>query len=53
MISLPHYDYDEPKRKWPVIYLTDGNFLFGITTDTVRFMAWCETTTDAIVVIGE
>lgn len=50
MIGLPHHYYDEPKRKWPVIYLTDGNFLFGITTDTVRFMAWCKTTTDAIVV---
>jgi len=50
MIGLPHHYYDEPAKKWPVIYLIDGNWLFGMVTEMTRFMAWCGTTTDAIVV---
>jgi len=50
MIGLPHHYYDEPAKKWPVIYLLDGNWLFGTVTEMTRFMAWCKTTTDAIVV---
>jgi len=49
-VSLP-IDYDDkPSKKWPVVYLTDGNWYSGMVTDIVRGMASCETTTDAIVV---
>lgn len=49
-VGLP-YDYDDkPSKKWPVVYLTDGNWYFGMVADTVRVMSFCETTTDAIVV---
>ena len=37
-------------KKWPVIYLTDANWYFGMVTDIVRSMAWCGATTDAIIV---
>lgn len=50
MIGLPHHYYDEPEKKWPVVYLADGNWLFGMVTDVVRLISWCKTTTDAIVV---
>ncbi|HSG43546.1 MAG TPA: alpha/beta hydrolase-fold protein [Anaerolineales bacterium] len=49
-IGLPFEYYDKPSKKWPVIYLVDGNWYFGMVTDMVRVMALCETTTDAIVV---
>jgi hypothetical protein len=50
MIGLPHHYYDERSKKWPVVYLADSNWLFGMVTDIVRFMAWCKNTTDAIIV---
>jgi len=58
-ISLP-YAYSKPGVKggafdnapaaWPVVYLLDANWFFGMVTDTVRAMAWCGRTTEAIVV---
>jgi len=49
-ISLP-YAYSKPRVEgWPVVYLLDANFYFGMVTDIVRSMAWCGRTTDAIVV---
>lgn len=36
--------------KWPVVYLLDGNWYFGMVTDIVRAMSWCGGTNDAIVV---
>ncbi len=36
--------------KWPVVYVLDGNWYFGMVTDIIRPMAWCGSTTDAIVV---
>ncbi len=36
--------------KWPVVYVLDGNWYFGMVTDMIRPMAWCGSTTDAIVV---
>jgi predicted alpha/beta superfamily hydrolase len=58
-ISLP-YVYAEPRvedwpfidapAKWPVVYLLDANWYFGMVTDLIRAMAWCGNTTDAIVV---
>jgi predicted alpha/beta superfamily hydrolase len=35
---------------YPVVYLTDSNWHFGMVTDMVREMAWCGRTLDAIVV---
>jgi predicted alpha/beta superfamily hydrolase len=42
--------FDKPLAAWPVIYLLDSDWLFGMVTDTVRIMAWYGRTTDAIVV---
>ena len=42
--------FDNPLEHWPVIYVVDGDLYFGMVTDIVRAMAWCGTTTDAIVV---
>lgn len=58
-ISLPYacfksrlkaWPFAEPLKKWPVVYLTDANWYFGMVTDIIRPMAWCGGTTDAIVV---
>ncbi len=58
-IALP-YTYDKPMKmtpfdkppaaSWPVVYLLDPDWFFGAVTDSVRYMAWCSRTTDAIVV---
>ena len=37
-------------KTWPVVYLLDSNWYFGMVTDTVRFMSWGGRTTDAIIV---
>jgi len=44
------WPFDKPLKRWPVIYLTDANFYFGLITDMVRAMAWCGRPTDAIIV---
>jgi predicted alpha/beta superfamily hydrolase len=49
-LGLPHRYPNEPERKWPVVYLLDANFFFGMTTEIVRVMSWCGSTQDAIVV---
>ena len=58
-ISLPHaytkapnasWPFDNAPAKWPVVYLLDANWYFGMVTDIVRSTSWCGTTTDAIVV---
>jgi predicted alpha/beta superfamily hydrolase len=56
-ISLP-YGYAKPgadgfptsPTKWPVVYLLDAYWYFGVVTDMTRSMAFCGRTTDAIVV---
>ena len=57
-VSLP-YAYEKQEKtlpffntieKWPVIYLLDANWHFGLITDMVRTMALYGTTTEAIVV---
>ena len=58
-ISLP-YAYEKPwvsgptyqhyPAQWPVVYLLDANWFFGMVTDMTRNMAFCGGTTDAIVV---
>jgi len=50
IISLPYEYHDKPSKKWPVVYVVDGNWYFGLVTDTIRVMTLCETITDAVVV---
>ena len=58
-ISLPYatfkselttWPFNKPLERWPVVYLTDGNWYFGMVTDIVRNMGLSGNTTDAIVV---
>ncbi len=58
-ISLPYpyasegelmWPFDNPLKKWPVVYLLDANWNFGMVTDVVRSMSWYGTTNEAIVV---
>jgi predicted alpha/beta superfamily hydrolase len=49
-LGLPQRYRNEPEKKWPVVYLLDANFFFGMTTGIVRVMSWCGGTQDAIVV---
>lgn len=58
-ISLPYayfkssnksWPFENPLEKWPVVYLIDANWFFGMVTDIVRNMAWFGNITDAIVV---
>ncbi len=44
------FPFDKPLNKWPVVYLIDANWYFGMVTDMVRSMAWCGDTSDAIIV---
>lgn len=44
------WPFDATPERWPVVYVLDGNWYFGLVTDTLRRMAWCGGTTDAIVV---
>ena len=58
-ISLPYtsfksdsttWPFNQPLERWPVVYLIDGNWYFGMVTEIVRNMGWFGNTTDAIVV---
>ena len=62
-ISIPYaslksdrrnWPFNEPLERWPVVYVIDGNWYFGMVAAMVRNMAWfgkwTGTTTDAIVV---
>jgi len=44
------WPFDKPLKEWPIIYLTDANWYFGMVSDLIRVMAWCGSTTDAIIV---
>ncbi|MBZ0319605.1 MAG: hypothetical protein K8L91_24555 [Anaerolineae bacterium] len=44
------WPFHDMPAKWPVVYVLDGNWYFGMVTDVIRPMAWCGSTTDAIVV---
>ncbi len=37
-------------ERWPVVYVLDGNWYFGLATDIIRPMSWCGNTSDAIIV---
>ncbi len=58
-ISLPlgynkspdeEWPFNETPERWPVIYVLDGNWYADMITGIIRPMAWCGSTTDAIVV---
>ena len=44
------WPFDDTPARWPAVYVLDGNWYFGMVTDIIRPMAWCGSTTDAIVV---
>lgn len=44
------WPFNNTPAKWPTVYVLDGNWYFGMVTDMIRPMAWCGSTTDAIVV---
>lgn len=44
------WPFNEMPPKWPVVYVLDGNWYFGMVTDMIRPTAWCGGITDAIVV---
>jgi len=44
------WPFNNMPDKWPVVYVLDANWYFGMVTDIIRPMAWCGSTTDAIVV---
>ncbi len=48
--SIKFDQFDNPLTAWPVVYVLDSILFFGMITDTVRSMALCGRTTDAIVV---
>jgi predicted alpha/beta superfamily hydrolase len=58
-IALPYSYVDDSENigpfekslsAWPVVYVLDSNWFFGMITDMVRVMPWCGRTTDAIIV---
>src|SRR6266498_2294438 len=44
------WPFNDTPAKWPVVYVLDGNWYAGMVTGIIRPMAWCGSTTDAIVV---
>lgn len=48
-VSLPH-TYAQSEQAYPVVYVLDGNFLFGITTQTVRLLYFPEELQELIIV---
>lgn len=58
-ISLPlgynkspdeYWPFNETPERWPVVYMLDGNWYAEMVTGIIRPMAWCGSTTDAIIV---
>lgn len=48
--STENWPFNDMPSKWPVVYVLDGNWYFGMVTDMIRPTAWCGGITDAIVV---
>jgi predicted alpha/beta superfamily hydrolase len=44
------WPFDATPDQWPVVYVLDGNWYAGMITEMIRPMAWCGSSTDAIVV---
>lgn len=48
--SSEAWPFDNTPAAWPVVYVLDGNWYFGMVADMIRPAAWCGGITDAIVV---
>lgn len=44
------WPFNNIPAQWPVVYVLDGNWYFGMVTDMIRPTSWCGSITDAIVV---
>jgi predicted alpha/beta superfamily hydrolase len=44
------WPFNDTPPHWPVVYVLDGNWYFGMVTDMTRPVSWCGSTTDAIIV---
>jgi hypothetical protein len=44
------WPFNNTPDQWPVVYVLDGNWYAGMVAGIIRPMAWCGSTTDAIVV---
>ena len=44
------WPFNRTPDKWPVVYVLDGNWYFGMATDMIRPTSWCGSISDAIVV---
>jgi predicted alpha/beta superfamily hydrolase len=44
------WPFNKTPDLWPVVYVLDGNWYAGMVAGIIRPMAWCGSTTDAIVV---
>jgi predicted alpha/beta superfamily hydrolase len=44
------WPFNNMPDKWPVVYVLDGNWYAGMVAGIIRPMAWCGSTSDAIVV---
>ena len=44
------WPFNSTPAQWPVVYVLDGNWYAGMVAGMIRPMAWCGSTTDAIVV---
>lgn len=49
-VGLPLSYSEEKNKKWPTVYLLDGNLYFGMVVEIIRSMSWTLNTSDAIVV---
>ena len=44
------WPFNDTPEQWPVVYVLDGNWYAGMVTGIIRPMAWCGSSSDAIVV---
>lgn len=44
------WPFNDTPEKWPTVYVLDGDLYTGMVAGIIRPMAWCGSTTDAIVV---
>jgi predicted alpha/beta superfamily hydrolase len=49
-IALPVFHERSPEKRYPVIYLLDSNFFFGMVSEMTRIMAVCYEIPDTLVV---
>jgi predicted alpha/beta superfamily hydrolase len=49
-VALPYSYLSKPRKRYPVIYLIDANFYFGMVTELTRLMPLCGGVPETIVV---